>query len=97
MASIRDLEYHSQLLRLLGLKGQANRDAVITLHMGGVFGDKKATLGRFRESYTKLLSDDIKARLVLENDDVASLTPLLLSHICCRNSSLTPTIELDCP
>lgn len=47
------------------------------LHMGGVFGDKKATLDRFRENYTTLLSDDVKARLVLENDDVVGLT---LSH-----------------
>lgn len=40
------------------------------LHMGGVFGDKKATLDRFRENY-KNLSQDIKNRLVLENDDVS--------------------------
>lgn len=39
------------------------------LHMGGVFGDKEATLQRFRENYAGL-SDSIKARLVLENDDV---------------------------
>jgi UV DNA damage endonuclease len=38
--------------------------------MGGVFGDKAATLDRFRENYSKL-SDEIKARLVLENDDVS--------------------------
>ena len=41
------------------------------LHMGGVFGDKGATLDRFRDNYTKLLSPEIKARLVLENDDVS--------------------------
>lgn len=40
------------------------------LHMGGMFGDKVATLGRFRANYS-LLSDEIKARLVLENDDVS--------------------------
>lgn len=39
--------------------------------MGGVFGDKRATLDRFRTNYTDLLSPSIKARLVLENDDVA--------------------------
>jgi len=33
-ASIRDLEYHAQLLDLLGLKGQIDRDAVMILHMG---------------------------------------------------------------
>ena len=39
--------------------------------MGGVYGDKEATLGRFRENYTTLLSPSIQARLVLENDDVS--------------------------
>lgn len=69
-ASVRDLEYHAQLLGLLGLEGQSDRDAVMILHMGGVFGDKQTTLDRFRKNYTTLLSDNIKARLVLENDDV---------------------------
>ena len=40
------------------------------LHLGGVFGDKAATLERFRENYKKL-SPEIKKRLVLENDDVS--------------------------
>ena len=40
------------------------------LHLGGVFGDKAATLERFRENYGKL-SPGIKKRLVLENDDVS--------------------------
>ncbi|KAA8896881.1 UV-endonuclease UvdE-domain-containing protein [Sphaerosporella brunnea] len=69
-ASVKDLEYHSQLLRGLGLEGQADRDAVMILHMGGMFGDKAATLDRFRKNYTTLLSEDVKQRLVLENDDV---------------------------
>lgn len=69
-ASVRDLEYHDELLSLLKLPEQQNRDAVMILHMGGVFGDKAATLERFRQNYAKL-SPSIKARLVLENDDVA--------------------------
>lgn len=40
------------------------------LHLGGVFGDKAATLDRFRENY-RGLSRGIKDRLVLENDDVS--------------------------
>lgn len=40
------------------------------LHLGGVFGDKAATLDRFRENY-RGLSQEIKNRLVLENDDVS--------------------------
>ncbi|KAI9669203.1 MAG: UV-damage endonuclease [Caeruleum heppii] len=69
-AAIRDLEYHTELLSLLKLPPQQNRDAVMILHMGGVFGDKAATLDRFRENY-QALSQDIKDRLVLENDDVS--------------------------
>ncbi|KAI0599282.1 UV-endonuclease UvdE-domain-containing protein [Biscogniauxia sp. FL1348] len=68
--SVRDLEYHDELLTLLRLPEQQNKDAVMILHMGGVFGDKRATLDRFRKNYAQL-SDSIKARLVLENDDVS--------------------------
>jgi UV DNA damage endonuclease len=69
-AAIRDLEYHDEMLSLLKLPEQMNRDAVMILHMGGTYGDKAATLDRFRENYKKL-SDGVKNRLVLENDDVA--------------------------
>jgi UV DNA damage endonuclease len=69
-AAIRDLEYHDEMLSLLRLPEQQNRDAVMILHMGGVYGDKAATLDRFRKNYARL-SPSIKARLVLENDDVA--------------------------
>lgn len=68
-ASFRDLEYHDEMLSLLKLPPQQDRDAVMILHMGGAFGDKQAALDRFRENYSKL-SDSIKRRLVLENDDV---------------------------
>ncbi|KAL4912293.1 UV-endonuclease UvdE-domain-containing protein [Aspergillus aurantiobrunneus] len=68
--SVRDLEYHSELLQLLRLPPQQDRDAVMILHMGGVFGDKEATLDRFRANYQEL-SQDVKNRLVLENDDVS--------------------------
>ena len=67
--AFRDLEYHAELLSLLKLPPQQDRDAVMILHMGGVFGDKPATLDRFRENYAKL-SPNVKNRLVLENDDV---------------------------
>jgi UV DNA damage repair endonuclease len=35
----------------------------------GMFGDKNATLARFKENYVKL-SERVKKRLVLENDDM---------------------------
>lgn len=68
-ASIRDLDYHSELLSLLKLPEQQDRDAVMILHMGGVFGDKAATVSRFKEHYLQL-PQKVKDRLVLENDDV---------------------------
>jgi UV DNA damage endonuclease len=68
--AIRDLEYHDEMLSLLKLPEQQDRDAVLILHMGGTFGDKAATLDRFRANY-KNLSEGIKKRLVLENDDVS--------------------------
>jgi UV DNA damage endonuclease len=69
-AAIRDLTYHDEMLSLLKLPEQQDRDAVMIIHMGGVFGDKSATLGRFRTNYNRL-PESIKARLVLENDDVS--------------------------
>ncbi|PKS05200.1 hypothetical protein jhhlp_008568 [Lomentospora prolificans] len=68
--AIRDLEYHDEMLSLLRLPDQMDKDAVIILHMGGVFGDKLATLERFKNNYAKL-TPSIRKRLVLENDDVS--------------------------
>ena len=67
--ALRDLDYHAELLGLLKLPPQQDRDAVMILHLGGVFGDKPATLQRFRENYVQL-PENVKKRLVLENDDV---------------------------
>ena len=68
--ALRDLDYHAEMLSLLKLPPQQDRDAVMILHLGGVFGDKAATLARFRENYAKL-PQGVKDRLVLENDDVS--------------------------
>ncbi|DAA73413.1 TPA_exp: Uncharacterized protein A8136_4822 [Trichophyton benhamiae CBS 112371] len=68
--SIRDLAYHTDMLNLLNLPPQMDRDAVMILHMGGTFGDKERTLSRFREAYLGL-PQDIKDRIVLENDDMS--------------------------
>ena len=67
--AIRDLEYHDEMLSLLKLPPQQDRDAVMILHLGGAFGDRPAAIERFKENYNKL-SQSVKNRLVLENDDV---------------------------
>nr|OQO28261.1 hypothetical protein B0A51_04351 [Rachicladosporium sp. CCFEE 5018] len=67
--AIRDLDYHDEMFSLLSLPDQQNKDAVMILHMGGVFEGKAETVARFRENYARL-SQSVKNRIVLENDDV---------------------------
>ncbi|PSR73228.1 hypothetical protein PHLCEN_2v10888 [Hermanssonia centrifuga] len=64
---------HCQMMRYMGL----GDDSVIIIHMGskGVYGDKPSTLERFKENYKTKLTDEMKARLVLENDE-PSVHPL---------------------
>ncbi|GAA5916295.1 hypothetical protein JCM6882_001073, partial [Rhodosporidiobolus microsporus] len=61
----RDLEYHNEMMDRMGL----GKDSVMIIHGGGVFGDKEAALARFKENY-KELSQGVKNRLVLENDEI---------------------------
>ncbi len=44
------------------------RKAVINIHIGGAYGDKKETLQRFHQNLTSL-PHEIKAVMTLENDD----------------------------
>lgn len=67
--AVRDLVYHDEMLSLLKLPPQQDRDAVMILHLGGAFGDRPAAIERFKENYGKL-PQSVKNRLVLENDDV---------------------------
>ncbi|OAG07089.1 UV-endonuclease UvdE [Paraphaeosphaeria sporulosa] len=67
--AIRDLAYHDEMLSLLKLPPQEDRDAVMILHLGGAYGDKPAAIERFKENYSQL-PQSVKNRLVLENDDV---------------------------
>lgn len=62
--AILDLEYHDRFLNALGM----DQTSKLVLHIGGVYGDKKEASRRFVENYP-LLSDSIRSRLILENDD----------------------------
>ncbi|MBD2755825.1 UV DNA damage repair endonuclease UvsE [Spirosoma validum] len=65
-----DLEYQSELFDLMGLKpSHWNK---INIHVGGTYGDKTATLARFCQNFN-LLSENLRARLTVENDDRQSL------------------------
>lgn len=62
--AIKDLEYHNLFLDSLNV----DKTNKIILHIGGVYGDKELATKRFIQTY-KLLSNKIKDRLVIENDD----------------------------
>ena len=68
--TLKDLEYQSELFDLMGLKpSHWNK---INIHAGGTYGDKSATLTRFCQNFA-LLSENLRARLTVENDDRLSL------------------------
>lgn len=62
--SIKSLEYHNDVLDILGLDA-SNK---IQIHIGGVYKDKEKSKERFIKNYKKI-PFRIKQRLVLENDD----------------------------
>jgi len=63
-SSVRELAYHARVLDLMGLPAGAK----LQIHVGGVYGDKPASIGRFVERY-RSLPVPIRRRLVVENDD----------------------------
>ncbi len=77
--TIKDLEIHSQLFDLMGLN--PSHQNKINIHVGGAYGDKSETLKRFAQNF-KLLSQNLRERLTVENDDkqglycTADLVPL---------------------
>ena len=64
--TIRELNSHSKQFNMFGFKPSTYNK--INIHVGGAYGDKKSTLTRFCNNF-KLLNDDTKKRLVIENDD----------------------------
>jgi len=62
--AVLDLEYHCRVLDSMNL----GKEHKIVLHIGGVYNDKKMAIQRFIHNYISL-SQNIKDRLVLENDD----------------------------
>ncbi|GAB4035732.1 UV DNA damage repair endonuclease UvsE [Spirosoma jeollabukense] len=68
--TIKDLEYQSEVFDLMGLPpSHWNK---INIHVGGTYGDKMATMARFAQQFN-LLSENLRARLTVENDDRPSL------------------------
>ena len=73
--SVADLEYQTEVAQWV------NAD-VINIHAGGVYGDKAAALNRLLQTIDTL-SDPVRQRLTLENDD-RSYTPADLLPLCSK-------------
>ena len=68
--TIIGLERHSELFDLMGF--EPSFENKINIHVAGAYGDHDGTAKRWIKNW-KRLSDNCKARLVLENDDKASM------------------------
>ncbi|KAL9711542.1 hypothetical protein Ac2012v2_004613 [Leucoagaricus gongylophorus] len=65
-AAVRELTYHCQMLDLMGV----GSDGVMIVHGGGTYGDKPSAIKRIKKTISGLLAPNIRARLVLENDEM---------------------------
>ena len=68
--SLVSLERHSELFDLMGFA--PSFDNLINIHVGSAYNDKPGTIARWLDNYYRL-SDECRARLVIENDDKASM------------------------
>lgn len=68
--SIIGLERHSEMFDMLGYAPSFENK--INIHIGAAYNDKPATIARWISNYHRL-SDSVKQRLVIENDDKASM------------------------
>lgn len=64
--TVRDLIYHDTLLTAMGL----DENAVMVVHVGGVYDDKKVALERFITNFHQL-PKSVQRRIVIENDDTS--------------------------
>jgi UV DNA damage endonuclease len=68
--TFKDLELHGKVFDLMGLSHTPYNN--INIHCNGVYGDKISAMDRFCENFEKL-SDSVRKRLTIENDDKASM------------------------
>ena len=68
--TFKDLELHAKVFDLMGLSKTPYN--VINIHCNGVYGDKITAMDRFIDNYKKL-SESVRKRLTIENDDKASM------------------------
>lgn len=77
-----DLELHGKVFDMMGLTHSPYNK--INIHCNGTYGDKVETLKRWCSNFN-LLSDSVKTRLTIENDDKSSMysvKDLMQVHEC---------------
>ena len=65
LKSMADLDSQAEMLDRM----ECGPEAVLVVHVGGAYGDRAAGRKRWCESWTRL-SEPVRRRLVLENDDI---------------------------
>jgi UV DNA damage endonuclease len=68
--TIKDLEVHGRIMDAMGLSQSPYNK--INIHCNGVYGDKKSAMDRFITNFQRL-SNSVKNRLTIENDDKSSM------------------------
>lgn len=68
--TIKELNQHAEIMDLMGLP--KSNEYPINIHCNGVYGDKGATMARWSANFLRL-SESAQSRLVVENDDKASM------------------------
>src|SRR5262245_37149856 len=78
--SVQDLESQAEVLERMEL----GPEAVVVVHVGGLYGDRRAACERWAQTFERRLSNRARARLVLENDDISfSAADVLEIHRLC--------------
>jgi len=68
--TIKDLETHGEVFDMMGLKKSPY--SKINIHVGATYGNKDSTIKQFCKNFEKL-SDSVRSRLTVENDDKESM------------------------
>lgn len=75
--SLRVLEFHVDMFEAMGLDEKAK----LVMHIGGSYGQKEKAIERFLERMNTEVSDRVRNRLTLENDD-KTYTALETLQVC---------------
>ena len=68
--TITDLEIHGKIFDMMNLSRTPYNK--LNIHCNGVYGDKKSAMDRFCTNFERL-SDSVKSRLTVENDDKGTM------------------------